>query len=187
MEHSMSFEVDTICGNSDNRSMKRGASKGSAKPPSDRSMLVRKGVSWGLLTCTAVLLIAWLTVDLAGIKVYPAVIGFVGDALNLVGAVILAYELLFKDRDHIHKIVQHLLVERKVRVKLEDTVVSTQEEAEFVRARRTVRDAVWGCTVLLVGSSIILYGRFLEYYEQQGLHRLLEKDRQTDQFPKSQH
>ena len=99
----------------------------------------------------------------------PAVIGILGDLYNFLAAVWLAYDLLFKEHEvtvrtgleQIKKDTEHHALPLKIAEgKLKDL------DLERVFPKRAAKEALSACLLLGLGLLLVLFARFLEFFEQ---------------------
>lgn len=145
-----------------------------------RWRLLVEGLILGVMSCAGFIALMLTVLGSLGIDRRPAVVGLMADVLNIAGAVVLAYELLIREREHMQRKLLVAIVGRGIPVATSPrTIVKNQEELDRSFAQRSVRVAVLGSTILVIGFSILFYGRYLEYVDQGEVHRFMEKDRAT--------
>jgi hypothetical protein len=94
----------------------------------------------------------------------PVIWGFCGDFFSFVGALILALDALWRQREFVRqkKLVQMIKVLKEVRLTLRGVELVDDESANLVLIRQSVLRAVWGAGILAVGFICLLISRALE-------------------------
>jgi hypothetical protein len=93
-----------------------------------------------------------------------AILGIVGDSLTFTGGVILAFDALrreteFRRRKELDKAVESL---KGIKLTQNGIVVLNDESTELVFIRQSVRRALWGAGILMIGFLFLLATRFAE-------------------------
>ena len=130
---------------------------------------------WGLNVQWKVLsfiVLPSLLADLVWFYYYrrPAVIGLLGDLYNFAGALWLAFDLLFKERESKRKeILNDIQTEtrgRQIPFEVDGIEVKGDDDIERVFRWRAAKQASSASVLLLFGLILVLGARLLEFVEQ---------------------
>jgi len=102
------------------------------------------------------------------------ILGLLGDTLTFTGAVILALDALWREREFMRQkqMINMIKSLREVRLILHGIELVDSESANRVFIRQSVLRSVWGAAFLVLGFVCLLVARLIEMFHHIGNHCL---------------
>ena len=101
------------------------------------------------------------------LRIHPAVVLIAGDLFNLAGAIWLAADLIWKEREiRKHGLYLHVLTRpHDFPIEVDGQKIEKDKDVEIVFVRRKARSAAYASALLIIGFTLLSIGHWIELHQ----------------------